>query len=136
MLMTFKTQKAMPADIDNVWAEITQADFVKQFLPEVSSKKGHTQASYAVPGKVIAWHQNNNLTIKMNNKDLNVDIESIEITLSEQGNQTVASLEVEFHVEINTKALHALRAIRALFHKKLVVLKQDFEHNQIDLAFA
>lgn len=138
MLMTLKTEKAMPADLKTVWAEITQADFVKQFLPEIKTNQDRILPAYVVKGSVLSWSNNRSTDIRLVNKDLDVNITSIELSLTRKGENTLLTFEVEFETKINRKFIHALRAIRALFHKKLAVLKQDLEHNQINhnLAYA
>jgi hypothetical protein len=136
MLMTFKTQKAMPADASAVWAEITHPDFIRHYFPEINSRKKRVYPSYVVQGSVIAWHQNQTTTLQMVNKDLNLQIASIEISLEDRDSETIVCLEVEFETPFNGELLHSLKAIRSLFKHKLLVLKQDFNSAQIDLAYA
>ncbi len=139
MLRTYKAQSHIAVSREDVWATISQSNFVKDFLPEIGrdickltlftlAMHKHpfdVMPAYMVPNKIISWDVVANTAIELTRKDLSADIKHIDLTLQANGDDTVVSFEVHYKTRLNASFLQTERAIRGLFNQKLKVLEQD-----------
>ena len=143
MNMTYTKQVSIHADQETTWAAITQARFVQDFLPEVQKdltgmgeyvqqthpSKDQVGPDYVAPGQAIGWSAGAGTAIRLPRKDVNGNIESVDIKMESQGETTKVSIEVNYQPELGKRLLLARRCVRGLFGMKLDVLKKDLEAN-------
>ena len=127
MSKIYRTETTVLANTKTVWDTISQELFVTNFLPEIKSTRSKVMPSYAIPGKLISWNSSHSLAIGLTRKDLNTHIDAIDIALKSIDNITIVTLEVSFNPELNKQYFLVHKAIRALFDKKLAILKNDLE---------
>ena len=144
MLRTHQTQINLIATVDEVWKTIIEPDFARDFLPEISRDTSNLSLfklanhknplnlmpAYMVRNKTISWDCIANTSIKLARKDLDVEINNIDITLQDNKYNTLVTIEVNYASKLNSKFLLAERIIKGLFSHKLEVLKQDLELNR------
>ena len=141
MNTTYKTQIKVQADINSTWNAVTQSSFAKAFFPEIKKdltcmgeyvRKTHKNAeqvlpSYMIPHRAIGWTTGAGTTIELPRKDVHANIESIDLQLDEQGNNTIVSIEVVYAPNIDKHFFFTNRCVKGLMDIKLAVLKQDLE---------
>ena len=154
MNTTYKTKTTINASIENAWEAVTHVTFVKEFLPEIKKNINkvspyvrathrnaeHVQPCYAVYGQAIGWNKVAGTDIRLPRKDVNANIDVVDIRLEERGKNTRVIVEVTYNPTLGKNYLLAHRCIRGLFGIKLNVLKKELEactdYTQQTLAFA
>jgi hypothetical protein len=139
---TTVTNAASPAQICQT---LTQQDFVKHYLPEVSRKPTsiNSTAPYtnhqntqknlpanAVVEKTMAWNTISH-RIQLTRQDLKANISAITIDLIAKAEHTEVRLEVIYQPELNKAFLLTHASVRSLFRHKLNVLKRKIESTTI-----
>lgn len=154
MNTTYTAKTTINADIEDTWEAITQPNFVKEFLPEIKKNMNElsayvrnthrnaesVQPTYAVRGQAIGWNKVAETDIRLPRKDVNANIDAVDIKLEERGNYTRVIVEVTYNPRIGKNFMLAHRCIRGLFGIKLNVLKKELEadtnRTQLTPAFA
>ena len=143
MNTTFTKEISIQADVNSTWDAISQTGFVKDFLPEVKKdlqgmgeyvRRTHPNAEqlgpdYVVPGQAMGWSAGAGTTIRLPRKDVQANIESVDIRIEGQGQFTQVTIEVNYAPEFGQYFFLAHRCVRGLFGMKLTVLKEDLEKN-------
>lgn len=143
MNTTYTAQTTIYTDIEDTWEAITQPSFVKEFLPEIKknltelgtyvrnthSSVDRVQPCYAIPGQAIGWNKVAGVDIRLPRKDVNANIDAVDIKLEEHGNNTRVIIEVTYNPRFGKHFILAHRCIRGLFGIKLNVLKNELEAN-------
>lgn len=141
MNITHTAKATIQADVDAIWEAINQADFAKDFLPEVRknietmgiyAQAAHRNAkqvlpAYAVTGQAIGWNKVNGTDIELPRKDTVANIEAIDIRLEEKRNGTKITIEVQYNPKLGENFFETRRCLKGLFGIKLNVLKKDLE---------
>ena len=137
----FTAQITVYADIETVWRSLTQADFIKEYFPEIKKnlsgmgkyiQSTHpnpklTSATYLIPRRAIGFTSGAGIDITLPRKDLQANIESIDIQLKEKGGTTKIKMAVVYTAGLGRSFFLVHRCIRGLMNIKLAVLKQDIE---------
>ena len=150
MKTTYTAKATIKAHIEDTWETISKPGFVKDFLPEIKKTTNElspyvrnkhrnaksVQPSYAVLGQAIGWSNVAGTDIHLARKDVNANIDTVDIKLEEHGNNTRVIVEVTYNPRPGNNYLLAHRCIRGLFKIKLNVLKQELETdvNRIQLS--
>ena len=141
MNTTYKTKIKVHAGIASTWKTITQADFVKDFFPEIKKdlsamgeyvrsthkNAGQTNPDYMIPHRAAGWTTGAGTRIELPRKDVHAIIESIDLQLADSGNSTVVAIEITYAANFDRHFLFAQRCVRGLINTKLTVLKQELE---------
>jgi carbon monoxide dehydrogenase subunit G len=154
MNTTYTTKATINASIEDAWEAITKPSFVKEFLPEIKKNINemssyvrtthrnaeNVQPCYAVYGQALGWNKVAGTDIRLPRKDVEANIDAVDIKLEERGNNTRIIVEVTYNPRVGKNYLLAHRCIRGLFNIKLNVLKKELEANtdrtQLTPAFA
>ena len=150
MKTTYTAKATIKAHIEDTWETISQPDFVKDFLPEIKKTTNElspyvrtkhrnaksVQPSYAVLGRAIGWSKVAGTDIRLARKDVNANIDAVDIKLEERGSNTRVIVEVTYSPRLGKNYFLEHRCIRGLFNIKLNVLKQEIETdvNRIQLS--
>ena len=143
MYTTYKAHTTIEASTKAVWNAITRQSFIKEFLPEVKNSirpKGEytlstychaslVLPSYADHGQVIGWVSGPSNTIRLSRKDIEANIEVVEIQLEADGSSTKVTILVAYNPKLGKNFFRTHRCVRGLFNIKLDVLKKYFETN-------
>ena len=141
---TYTKEITVKADRDTTWNAITQTRFVQDFLPEVKKdlsgmgeyiRRTHPNATliapdYVAPGQAMGWSAGAGTAIRLPRKDVEANIESVEIRLEAQGETTKVTFAVQYAPQFGKHYFLAHRCVRGLFNLKLNVLKKDLEAQQ------
>lgn len=143
MNTSYKTKIKVHADIASTWNAISRTNFAKDFFPEIKKdlsvmgeyvrsthkNAGQTNPDYMIPRQAIGWTTGGGTRIELPRKDLHANIESIDVQLIDDGNNTVVTVEIIYAPDFDRNFLFAHRCVRGLTNIKLAVLKQDLEAN-------
>lgn len=148
MNTTFTKEITIRADAATTWAAMNQTRFVKDFLPEVKKDlqgmgeyvlRTHPNADQVAPdyvasGEAMGWSTGAGTAIRLPRKDVEANIESVDIRVEDQGEYTKVRIEVNYAPDFDKHFILAHRCVRGLFGMKLNVLKKDLESSskQID----
>ena len=145
MTTRYTTKVTIAASTAQIWQTLTQQDFVKHYLPEVSripnainSTSPYTyhqnthkiSPTYAVVEKTMAWNTISH-RIQLKRQDLKANISAITIELSAKAEHTEVRLEVIYQPERNKAFLLTHTSVRNLFRHKLNMLKREIESKTI-----
>ena len=150
MKTTYKAQITVQTDVEEAWNAITQKNFVKEFFPEIKkdisnlgeyvlrTHKNLEQLapSYMVLNQAIGWANSGTTEIKLPRKDVDANIESIDILLINKGEYTTVKVEVNYSPKIGKNFFLAHRCVRGLIAIKLAVLKKDLELNNNQIGWS
>ena len=141
MNITYKSQITINADIDAAWALVTQQNFVKDYFPEI--KKNTVQMGqyiqsthknpyeifpdYMIPNRSMGWTTGAGIKISLPRKDVEANIQAIDITFQRHGKDTQISIEVTFEPIFNKNIVFAAYCIRNMVKAKLRAFKQDID---------
>ena len=149
----YRKEVSIHADQAVTWAAITQTRFVQDFLPEIKKdldimgeyvrhthpRSDQVGPDYVAPGQAIGWSTGAGTAIRLPRKDVEANIESVDIKVEGQGEYTKVTIEVNYRPELGNRFVLARRCVRGLFGMKLDILKKDLEANtetQLIPAFA
>ena len=147
MNTTYTKEVSIHADQATTWEAINQTRFVKDFLPEVQKdtdgfgeyvRQTHRRIDqvgpdYVAPGHAMGWSAGAGTAIRLVRKDVEANIESVDIQVEGQGEYTKVRIEVNYNPEFGNRYFLARRCVRGLFGFKLDILKKDLEtNNKID----
>lgn len=136
--MNFNYTKSVfiAASMDTVWRKITDQYFEHEFFPEInrrpSTKPTFTEVELV---KSIAWEAGAEVKIELTRKDLNVTIDTIQISLTSRGDGVDATIFVTYNKMFEKNFVLAHSAIRGLFSTKLHVLKSDCREFTTELDY-
>lgn len=140
----YKSQIMVYTDVESAWNAVTQANFIKNFFPEIKkdlSKMGqyiqtmHRNPNeiapvYMIPRRALGWTSGAGIQIELPRKDVQANIESIDIRLESKGAKTQIVIETVYAPKLDRNIWFAHRCIRGLMNIKLAVLKRDLEANR------
>ncbi|MBX2879672.1 MAG: hypothetical protein KTR32_07065 [Granulosicoccus sp.] len=136
MKFSYQNSIYLNTDVASVWSAITNADFVRDFLPEIrrsqSSGMGLTES---INDQLLRWRATDDIKINLTRADLNVAISSIEIRLKPLRKGLTVTIRVDYEKRFESNFVKAHMAVRGLFKQKLRVLKADFKPMERELAF-
>lgn len=150
MTTRYTTKVTIAASTAQIWQTLTQQDFVKHYLPEVSripnainSTSPYTyhqnthkiSPTYAVVEKTMAWNTISH-RIQLTRQALKANISAITIDLIAKAEHTEVRLEVIYKPELNKAFLLTHTGVRSLFSHKLNVLKRDIESTLITSKYS
>ena len=147
MNTTYSKVITIKADADSTWDAITRTRFVQDFLPEVKKdlsgmgdyiRRTHPNATlvapeYVVRGQAMGWSAGAGTVIRLPRKDVEANIENVEIRIEAQGEYTKVTFEVQYAPELGKHYFLAHRCVRGLFGMKLDVLKKDLETSKAQI---
>ena len=149
MIMNYKTQISVHADLEAVWDAVIHSDFIKDYFPEIKKdltgmstyilnshrNPGQTFPTYVIPRHALGWTAGAGIDIALPRKDVRANFESIDIHLVSNGAKTKIMVETVYAPELNKDFFFVLRCIRGLMKIKLAVLKQDLEANDKQISW-
>ena len=124
MKTKFRTNVLINADIYTVWNEIRSPSFAKDYFPEV---RGNNEPSYIIPLYSIGWSNGFGTTLALTRKDVNGNIENINLEIRTMYQLTWVALEVSYSPSINKNYFLTQKCVKGLFGCKLKVLKKEIE---------
>ena len=153
MNTTFKARKTVKAGIHEVAEFFTQEDMTKNYFPEIhkdtkgmshyvrGSHKHVTEVfpDYQVPNQGFAWTAGHNTCIKVPRKDINANIQGVEVEYKAMGENTEIAIRVEFNPSHNVAGITAAYHVHMMIANKLDAFVRDIQAHQYDgfeLSFA
>ncbi len=136
-------------DIESVWNAVTHTGFIKNFFPEIQkdlSEMGeyvrathrspnNVLPDYSTPQRALGWTSGAGLHITLPRKDVQANIESIDICLESKGDKTRIMIATVYAPRLDKNFRLAHRCIRGLMNIKLAVLKRDLEADRNPVAW-
>ena len=147
MKTTYTKEITIAADVATTWDAITAPRFVKDFLPEIKKdlqgmgeyvkathpRMNHVGPDYVAHEEAIGWSAGAGTAIRLPRKDVEANIEAVDIQVEGQRGFTKVRIDVQYAPEVGNRYILARRCVRGLFGMKLDVLKKDLEkHTEID----
>lgn len=143
MKSTYKAKTTIYAEPDAVWAAMTETDFTKDYFPEIKKdlsamgeyvqrthqRRDTVSPDYAIPGQAMGWTTGASTKIRIPRKDVEANIQAIDVQIVLRGENTQIAIEVTFDPEFNTNLVFVCHCVRAMVNAKLKALKQDIETN-------
>ena len=143
----YSKEITIKADADTTWDAITQSRFVKDFLPEVKKdlqgmgeyiRRTHPNAALVAPdyvaaGEAMGWSTGAGTAIRLPRKDVEANIDSVDIRVEGRGQYTKVAIEVHYNPVFGERYFLARRCVQGLFGMKLDVLKKDLETSKTQI---
>lgn len=142
--MTYKAHKTIKAGIQEVTGFFNQKNMAHDYFPEVhkdtksfsnyvfQTHKHPYQVTpdYRIQGIGLGWTTGGGTYIRLPRKDINAEIQAIDIEYKSVGENTKIIINVEFNPAMNLKGFVAMSHIRMMVNNKLNAFKNDIEVNQ------
>lgn len=130
MKSIYRKTISINADIDTIWSVVSSTYFEREYLPEVRNPNNRPPAE-KIAGESICWRGQ----IELTRKDLNVQINYVEIKLEPRHNNVSVTITVDYDKRFEKHFVKSHLAVRSLFAHKLRVLQGVFSPVTRGLAY-
>lgn len=140
----YTASKTIQADIQEVNTLFAQATMAADYFPEIHKDASDISAyirtthkhpnqvfpDYQIPYQGLGWTTGGGTSIRLPRKDINANIQSIDVEFKTVGEKTRIAIRVEFEPYTVTEAIVTARHVRMMIANKLNAIKNNLEANK------